>query len=367
MLSFALAVCLTALEGYDTSQPADLTALLEPIRAEHDLPSLAGAILTADRLVALGAVGTRIAGEDLPVTPNDVYHLGSCTKAMTATLLGMLIEEGLLRLDQPLRELLPEAYATALPAYHDVTLAQLMAHRAGLIANLDYQSYVAADTIRAARAHLAADALKQPPTAPPGTERLYSNVGFIIAGHLAERLLDQDWETAIAERLFGPLGITTAGFGTPDPSGLKVAPWPHQLKDGLATALQPGSWTDNRQVVGPAGRAPMNLADWSRFIALHLRGAAGRDDLLQATTLQALQDSGADEGYSGGWGRTERGWAGGLALTHTGSNTLNFSVVWASPSKGFAVLAATNIAGDSATKGTDQAAGQMIQHYLRRP
>jgi CubicO group peptidase (beta-lactamase class C family) len=353
------------LEGYGTSQPEDLAALLEPIRAEHDLPSLAGAILTADKLVALGAVGTRIAGEDVPVRRDDVYHLGSCTKAMTATLLGILVEEGKLRLDQPLRELLPEAYATARPDYQNVTLAQVMAHRAGLVANLNYQSYAKADTIRAAREQFCADALQHEPTSAPGTDRLYSNVGFIIAGHVAERILDQDWETAIAQRIFGPLGITTGGFGTPDLLGLKIAPWPHELKDGLAKALKPGSWTDNREVLGPAGRVHMNLADWSRFVALHLRGAAGRDDLLKAATIQALQDCGADEGYSCGWGRTERGWAGGVALTHTGSNTLNFCAVWASPSKGFAVLAATNIAGDAAAKGVDQACWQMIQKHLK--
>lgn len=364
MLSLTLVVCLAALDGYDTSQPEDLAALLDPIRAEHHLPSLAGAILTADKLVALGAVGTRIAGEDVPVTANDVYHLGSCTKAMTATLLGLLLEQGRLRLDQPLRELLPEAYATARPDYHDVTLAQLLAHRAGLVANLNYQSYASADSRRAARAQLAADALRHEPTSPPGTARLYSNVGFILAGHVAERLLEQDWETAIAERLFGPLGITTGGFGTPDLLGLKLAPWPHELQDGVAKALKPGSWTDNREVVGPAGRVHMNLADWSRFVALHLRGAAGRDDLLRASTIQALQQSGADEGYSCGWGRTQRGWADGLALTHSGSNTLNHCVVWAAPSKGFAVLAATNVAGEGAAQGTDQACWQMIQKYL---
>ena len=364
----ALALLLTtaaqaALDGYDASKPEDLAGLLEPIRADHNLPSLAGAILTADELVALGATGTRIAGEDVPVTRNDVYHIGSCTKAMTATLIGILIEEGKLTLDQPLRELLPEAFERALPAYHDVTLAQLMAHRAGLVPNLDYGEFMKAPTLREGRAQLAAEALTTEPVAEPGTKSVYSNVGFILAGHVAERILDMDWETAVAERLFGPVGMTTAGFGTPDLMGLKTAPWPHQLKDGEVQFLRPGAWTDNRQVLGPAGRAHMNLADWSRFVALHLRGAAGRNDLLKASTIQALQDSGADDGYSCGWGRTERGW-GGQVLTHSGSNTLNYCVVWASPSEGFAVLAATNIAGDEAVKGTDQAAWQMIQRYL---
>jgi hypothetical protein len=99
-------------------------------------------------------------------------------------------------------------------------------------------------------------------------------------------------------------------------------------------------------------------------VALHLRGAAGRNDLLRAETIQDLQTHGADEGYSCGWGRPNRGWAGGTALTHSGSNTLNYCVVWASPGKGFAVLAATNIAGDGAVAGTDRACGQMIQRYL---
>lgn len=72
--------------------PADLNSLLAGIIAIHKTPSLFGAIVIGDRVRALGAVGIRMAGSDVPVTSSDAVQLGSCTKAMTATLVGLLVD-----------------------------------------------------------------------------------------------------------------------------------------------------------------------------------------------------------------------------------------------------------------------------------
>ena len=62
---------------------------------------------------------------------------------------------------------------------------------------------------------------------------------------------------------------------------------------------------------------------------------------------------------------TQRGWAGGTALTHAGSNTMNFCVVWMAPLKDFAVLVCTNQGGPAAAKATDDAAAALIRNYLK--
>src|ERR1700743_2970691 len=92
LLGFCVVVA-SACTG-QSSSPADLRPLLDPILRKHDLPALAGAIVTSKGLQAVGVVGVRKYGASVPAELNDQFHLGSDTKAMTATLLAMLVEEG---------------------------------------------------------------------------------------------------------------------------------------------------------------------------------------------------------------------------------------------------------------------------------
>src|SRR5690349_6667914 len=80
-------------DPFDQSRGRDVNGLLSPILEKYKLPCLGGAIVTTDRLVAVGAVGHRLAGAEAEVTTADLFHLGSCTKAMTATLIATLVEE----------------------------------------------------------------------------------------------------------------------------------------------------------------------------------------------------------------------------------------------------------------------------------
>ena len=85
-------------------EPADLATILEPIRKEHKLVALAAGVVSHGELIALGSVGERKHGSGVKVTVRDKFHLGSCTKAMTGTLIGMLVEQGKLGWDTTLAE-----------------------------------------------------------------------------------------------------------------------------------------------------------------------------------------------------------------------------------------------------------------------
>jgi CubicO group peptidase (beta-lactamase class C family) len=85
-----------------------LDAELEPVRAAHRVPALAAAIIRGDRIVAMGAVGVRIAGSSVPVNITDRFHIGSCTKSMTATLIGMLVDQGALSWEMTLVDVFPD-------------------------------------------------------------------------------------------------------------------------------------------------------------------------------------------------------------------------------------------------------------------
>ena len=103
----AALVLAAALPDAQAEKP-DLTGLLEPIRAKHEVPALAGCIVGVDGPIAVGAVGIRSAGSDAPATEGDLWHLGSCTKAMTATLLAVYVERRMLSWTATLAELFPE-------------------------------------------------------------------------------------------------------------------------------------------------------------------------------------------------------------------------------------------------------------------
>lgn len=357
----------------DPSPPLlrDITPLLAPIIAQHDVPGMAAAIVTVDGLKAHGAVGVRQRGEDAAITIDDRFHIGSCTKAMTATLCAMLVEEGRLRWDLTLAEAFPELAAEMNVDLRAVTLELLLQHRGGIAGDLtpdglwqrlwDYRGEPSEG-----RAMLVREVLQHPPIGPVGRYQ-YANAGYAIAGHIAERAAGQQWEQLIRARLFDPLQMTSAGFGPPGSAKSLDQPRGHGA-DGRP--VPPGREADNPALMGPAGNVHATVDDWAKFIALHLRGAAGDTELLKAASFARLhqarggREEPGDSAYAMGWGVTTRPWAGGVALNHSGSNTMWFATTWLSPSRGFAVLVACNQGGDAGAKACDQATTALIQDHL---
>ena len=112
--------------------PASLDEMLTPHLARHGLPALAAAVVKDGEIVAAGAVGTRRAGEQIAVTRDDRFHLGSDTKAFTSLLAAMFVEEGKLRWDSTLAEVFPKLEAKMDPGLRKVTLAQFLSHTSGI-------------------------------------------------------------------------------------------------------------------------------------------------------------------------------------------------------------------------------------------
>lgn len=355
-----------------TTTPQDLNAQLEPIRQKYDLPALAGAIVTSEGTVALGAVGVRKYGSPDPVTVDDQFHLGSCTKSMTATLIAMLVEEGRLSWHTTLAQAFPDLSGTMQPAYRTVTLEQLLAQRSGFSEESWPHGKTFLDmhhlpgTPRQQRQTYVAMVLQEPPVFPPGSRFLYSNRNYAVAGAMAERVANDSWEHLMVRRLFRPLGMKTAGFGAMGTPGKIDQPWQHRLDGAKHQPIEPGPLSDNPPVIGPAGTVHCSIGDWARYIRAHLAGEQGKSGILKPETFRKLHTPPFGGDYAAGWVVTERDWGGGRVLTHAGSNNQNFAVVWMAPLRDFAVLAATNQGGDEAAKACDDAASVLIQSYLQR-
>ena len=350
--------------------PEALEGLLEPIRRRHELPALAAAVVRDGRLAALGAVGVRKAGSTVAVTRDDALHIGSCTKAMTATLIALLVDEGKLRWETTLAEGLPALAAGMHAGYRKATLEHLLSHRAGVAANVPPgvpfgRLWTLPGEPPEQRRAYAKLLLAVPPRSKPGSKYLYSNAGYAIAAAIAERAAGASWRELMRRRIFDPLGMKTAGFGSMGTPGKIDQPWQHVLRGGKRQAIGPRPQSDNPPAIGPGGRVHCSIGDWAKFVAAHLGGPRGRTCpiRLKRATWRRLHTPPQGGSYALGWSVTQRAWGGGTVLTHAGSNTMNFAVVWMAPKRDVAVLVATNLGGPPAPKACDDAAAALVRKF----
>lgn len=349
--------------------PRDVSAELRTIVVQRGVPGLVAAAIDANGLVALGAAGVRRKGSPAMIAKDDRMHLGSCTKAMTATVIAMLVEDGALAWNDTLEGAFPELTGTMNSAWRRVTLTQLLTHSGGAPHDLrddglwDRLWFSTAPPVDQ-RMELVRGVLAQPPAAPPGTKYIYSNAGYAIAGTIAERAAGKPWEDLVRERLFAPLGMTSAGFGAPGTPDRSDQPRGHKQN---GDSVEPGHGADNPPAIAPAGAVHCSIADWAKFVQLHLDAAMGRPRMLAADTFRTLHTPAnrLTPEYAMGWGIVSRDWAGGNVLTHQGTNTMWYCAVWIAPQRGFAVMAACNQGGKKAEKAVDEAIWMLIQQRMK--
>jgi CubicO group peptidase (beta-lactamase class C family) len=364
-LALLPAVVLTACGGGGVQSPSidappapidaplvGLAADLHAIRVEHGVPALAAAVASSTGVIDLAAVGTRHLGTTAGVETDDRWHLGSDTKAMTATLVAMAVEGGLLTWDTTLAEALP-AIADMHPAYRDVPIDWLLAHRAGTWTDFaPHESELAAidenAPVATQRAMFADIMLSAAPERTPGSAYAYSNAGYMVAGAILEAVYNRPWEQLMRERIFTPLAMASCGFGPPGNADLVDEPWGHQGENMVPMPPDaPGA--DNPPILGPAGTVHCALTDWAQFGALQL---GTRPDLVSAASLTRLHTSLGD-GYALGWltGTSPQG----RYLAHDGSNTLWYARIVVLLDADRVLLVATNAGSTAASAAVDDA------------
>lgn len=351
IFAIALAVlCLAHHTVHAATPPKEVSALLAPIIQKYDVPGMAAAIVRNGEIVALGVAGVRTRGKPDKIAAADHFHIGSDTKAMTAMLCGILVDEGKLKWSQTLGDTFPELKKSMHPQYQAVTLEQLLTHRGGAPGDLTKDELWGKlrehkGTPTSARRMLLQGVTSKPPEATPGEKYIYSNAGVSIAGHMAEKVTGKSWEDLMREKIFRPLGMTTAGFGAPGTRAKNDQPRGHK-SDG--SPVEPGAAADNPVAIGPAGIVHCSIEDWARFGAANL--PAAKRKLVKPETLEKLHTPPpGDPKYAMGWIILDgQPWAGGPALMHSGSNKMWMAVAWLAPKKDFAVLVACNQANDKA-------------------
>lgn len=300
-------------------------------------PGLIAAVVDRRGVTAVGAAGVRKAGHAQPLLSTDLVHIGSNAKAMTATMLAVLVHDGVFGSgwNTSIAEVYPELRDDIHPHYHEVTLWQLVTMTGGIKGDAANWHAHGDAHLMERRYRILRDNLADPPAAAVGKHR-YSNLAYVVAGAMAERVTARTWESLMRERLFKPLGIASAGFGAP---GDLEAPWGHQRDPDS------GNWVacqvDNAAAFGPAGTVHIAIGDWARFFSLWLTreppAIVDRDTLDRLVTPVAGR-------YGAGWQVVWRPWARGRAITHGGSNRSWYTNLWVAPKIGRAYVAAANSA-----------------------
>jgi len=180
-------------------------------------------------------------------------------------MIATLVADGKLSWESKLIDVIPELKESIHSDYHQITLWQLLTHRAGIPKNATDWGAFSLKEIKERRLSILKDNLRKPATYKYG-EFHYSNFGYIIAACMAEQITGLSWEVLMKKRLFDPLGMSSAGFGAPNTHNQTDQPWGHS-NSWFGNNWQPDQ-SDNTEALGPAGRVHCNIQDWAKFLSV---------------------------------------------------------------------------------------------------
>ena len=220
-----------------------------------------------------------------PATPDSLFQIGSITKVWTATLVMQLVDEGLLDLDEPIAEHLPDFRVADPEVSRTVTPRQLLAHTSGIDGDLFLDTGRGDDALERYVAAMAT--LTQ--VHPQGATMSYCNSGYILLGRLVEVLRGATWDAVVRDRLLAPLGLDTAGT-LPEEALLHGAATGHLLLPGQSEPVVTPQWGIYRSC-GPAGLIHTTARDQLAFTSMHLADGVAADGtrVLSASSAAAMR------------------------------------------------------------------------------
>ncbi len=263
---------------------AEFDPVIEQAIGDFNVPGLAIAIVAGGEVVYARGFGKRDLEGDLPMTADSLFAIGSTTKAMTATVLGMQVDEGMLEWDEPLMRYLPGFRLADAMITARITPRDLLTHRSGLPRH-DLLWY---NNNQGSRAELIERFADLELTADLREKFQYNNLLFMTAGHLAGRLDGgKTWEEVVRTRLFDPLEMTRSNFSVDVSQQDPDHALPYRENDDDEPERIPFRRID---LIGPAGSVNSSVNEMSRWLLFNLRqGKVGEKQLVQAATLADLQ------------------------------------------------------------------------------
>jgi CubicO group peptidase (beta-lactamase class C family) len=340
LLGLVLAHAATAAQTVLSSTA--LNSSLRTVFSESKVPALTIGVWQNGAPLYQLTQGVQSLGTFAKATDTDLWHLGSCAKSFTATMVLRLVDRGILRLAQPISENLPPILLPYLhPELYKATLYQLLSHSAGVHED-DFLTGLSGpatrrfldipDTQLRLLLQATSHAIQQRPTFTPGKAFHYSNYGYLAAAVIATHATGKSWMQLINEEVFEPLNMKTAGFGIPKDSATATQPRGHKLHyqwfiRARLMPMQPDDPNaDLPSFYGPAGLMHASLNDWAKFCQMLLEGMQGRSTHLSRSSFQAMLTPkifANSAEYGLGIQIFAHPKSNRITLTHTGSNGLS--------------------------------------------
>jgi CubicO group peptidase (beta-lactamase class C family) len=268
------------LEGFD--------AFVEQALKGWKVPGVAVAVVKGDKVILLKGYGFRDVEKQLPVTPQTLFAIGSITKSFTVTTLGMLMDEGKVDWDEPVRTVFPKFKMYDPVLTEQMSVRDLITHRSGLPRH-DSVWY----TSDFSREDLVSRLQYLEPNKPLRSTFQYNNLMFMTAGYIAGQLNGTTWEDAVRARIFGPLGMSATNFSELATQNAPDFAEPYRKGSDLKAEVKRipfDAQCPDSCALGPAGEINSNVMDLSKYVMFHMnKGKSGGKQLLSENNSVQMQ------------------------------------------------------------------------------
>jgi CubicO group peptidase (beta-lactamase class C family) len=341
VLLAALPVALSPVWAQNPSAPAakNITAALQPFVDSHSLAGAVTLVAKKEKVLSLEAVGYADVAANKPMRTDALFWIASQSKPISATALMMLVDEGKVRLDDPVEKYLPEFKGQWLTVEqdkdhlllkkpkHPITVRNILSHTSGL----PFRSALEQPTLDLLPLRVAVGSYAMTPLVfEPDSKYQYSNAGINTAGRIIEVVSGMPYETFLDQRLFAPLGMKDTTFWPTDEQLKRLAKSykPNKAKTGLEettiTQLKYPLSDHDRQPM-PAGGLFSTAEDLARFCRLILNGGVFHGKrYLSAEAVTQMTSKQTGEAIPNAYGL---GWAtGGGTFGHGGAYATNMTI-----------------------------------------
>jgi CubicO group peptidase (beta-lactamase class C family)/D-alanyl-D-alanine dipeptidase len=271
----------TAVESRYAAVVGQLADFVKREMADKRLPAVSVALVDDQKVVWAQGFGLADPVRRIPATADTVYRVGSVSKLFTDIAIMQLTERGRVDLDAPVARYLP-GFQPRNPFPAAITLRHLMSHRAGLVREPPVGHYF--DDTGASLANTVTSLNRTDLVYAPGARTKYSNAGIAVVGRVVEELAGRPFPEVLADRVLGPLDMTSSAF---EPTPIvrerlaKAVMWTLHGTEFAAPAFELG--------MSPAGSMYSTVTDLAKFMsALFARGHGSGGAILKPDTLEAM-------------------------------------------------------------------------------
>lgn len=334
-----------------------LVKALEAKRKEFHIPGMALAVVKDDKVILTQGFGQMDMSNDKAVTPETLFAIGSSSKAFTATLIAMLVDEGKMEWDDLVTDYLPDYEFKVEGEVLPITFRDMLSHRTGYTRN---------DLLwangQASRELILKTAAQAEPIDDFRKNFYYNNVMFLAAGEASAKISKQSWDDLLMTRLLRPLGMNHSTSDHSKAMADKSLSLGYQWNE--ETASYDVMSTRNLNNVAPAGGIYSNVNDMTQWLRFQLnKGQVGSKQLLSekilAETHQQQIKMSQMAGYGLGWMLQE--WQGKKVVEHGGNIDGFGAQVAFVPEENLGFVLLTNVTATPLQQGS---IGMVLDHLL---